>query len=230
MKYKDIFFDLDRTIWDFEKNSLNCLQDIYEENALINKSVSSFDVFFKIYKNYNKILWDAYRKDEIKKEFLRVERFRLTLQHFHIYDDLLANKLGDDYIDKSPLQTALFPHSIDVLDYLFQKYTLHIITNGFKEVQYVKLQNSKLRKYFKNIFISEEVGVKKPHPKIFEYAVGKSNTKIETSIMIGDDLAVDILGARNVGMDQIYFNPQQKEHSEKITYEIASLDEIMRIL
>lgn len=230
MKYKDIFFDLDRTLWDFEKNSLACLKYIYQEYSLKNKGIPSFDAFLKVYKEFNKMLWDAYRKDEIKKEFLRGERFKLTLQHFHIYDDLLANKLGDEYIDKSPLQTALFPHTIDVLDYLFQKYTMHIITNGFKEVQYVKLQNSKLRKYFKNIFISEEVGVKKPHPKIFEYAVEKSNGKIETSIMIGDDLDVDILGAADVGMDQIFFNPQQKRHSERITYEIASLEEIMKIL
>jgi len=230
MKYKDIFFDLDRTLWDFEKNSLDCLQDIYEENALINKGISSFDVFFKIYKNYNKILWDAYRKEEIKKEFLRVERFRLTLQHFHVNDDLLANKLGDDYIYKSPLKTALFPHTIKVLEYLYQKYSLHIITNGFKEVQYVKLQNSKLRKYFKNIFISEEVGVNKPHSKIFKTAVETSNATIETSMMVGDDLAVDILGAANVGMDQIYFNPQRNMHNETITHEIVSLNEIMEIL
>ncbi len=229
-KYTSVFFDLDRTLWDLEKNALICLEEIYTENNLQEKGIPSFDAFHTVYKNINNLLWAAYRKDEIKKEKLRTERFKLCLQHFHITDDILANTMGDEYINKSPKKTSLFPHSIEILEYLSEKYNVFIITNGFKEVQYEKLRNAKIAKYFKHVFVSEEIGAMKPNPLIFKEALRLSNSSADKSIMIGDDFAVDILGAKAVGIDQIYFNPENEIQKESATYEIKSLKEIFDIL
>jgi putative hydrolase of the HAD superfamily len=229
-KYTSVFFDLDRTLWDLEKNALLCLEEIYHENNLHDKGIPSFEAFHTVYKNINNLLWAAYRKDEIKKEKLRTERFKLSLQHFRISNDILANKMGDEYVNNSPKKTALFPHSKEILDYLSKKYSLFIITNGFKEVQYKKLQNAAIAKYFKHVFVSEEIGAMKPHPFIFKETLRLSNSSADNSIMIGDDFAVDILGAKAVGIDQIYFNPENEIQKESATYEIKSLKEIFDIL
>jgi putative hydrolase of the HAD superfamily len=171
-----------------------------------------------------------YRDNKISKSLLRSERFGLTLNEFSVDDNDLAVKIGDEYIKKCPLQTTLFPYAVEILNYLKTKYKLHIITNGFDEVQHIKLKASGLTHFFSEIVTSEKVDVKKPDPKIFNYALTKAKTTSVKSIMIGDDLPVDILGAKQVGMSQIYFNPDKKNHNEKIDYEISSLDQIKEIL
>ena len=230
MNISDVFLDLDRTLWDFDLNAHNTLIDIFHEYSLSNKGISSPQKFIDSYILHNERLWSLYRQDKISKELLRSERFKLTFSDFGINDNLLAVDIGEDYINKCPLQTSLFPHTIETLNYLNVKYNLHIITNGFEEVQHIKLKASNLISFFDNIITSEMVNVKKPNPIIFQYALDKANVSAKESIMIGDDLPVDILGAKALGMPHIYFNPSKKNHSEEIDYEISCLSEIKNIL
>ena len=230
MKIKHIFFDLDRTLWDFETNAYKTLSELYGDHALNKKGISDVNDFINNYKTHNERLWELYRDGKVEKDVLRSSRFKLTLQDFGIDDDLLANELGDQYIQRCPLKTHVFPFTYKVLDYLKEKYHLHIITNGFEEVQYIKLEQSKLLHYFDQIITSEQVGVKKPNPEIFRHALVKTFCKPDESIMIGDDLPVDILGAKAMGMHQIYFNPQKKNHQESIDFEISCLSQLQTLL
>lgn len=228
-KYKHLFIDLDRTIWDFEKNAAETFKDIYTKYKLKERGIESLELFIKTYKIHNDLLWSYYRKGKILKEILSVKRFQLTLEDFGINDPLLAVQIGDDYISISPYKTNLFPYTHESLAYLKSKYTLHLITNGFEEVQQTKIDISDLRKYFTEIITSEEAGAKKPEKKIFEYSLKKTNAKKEESIMIGDDLKVDILGAKSFGIDQVYVNFENISHSENVTFEINSLKKLQEI-
>ena len=223
---KNIFFDLDRTLWDFEKNSEQALMLIYKDLDL-DKRLKSFHSFHKTYKKINSSLWYQYGLGKIKKSELRHSRFSLTLNKFGINDDLLATKLGDEYIKTSPYQTCLFPYAIETLKNLISDgYRLHIITNGFKEVQYIKLEKSKLINFFTVIVCSEEVGKNKPAKDVFEYAISKAKAKSTESIMIGDDYLVDIIGAEKIGMKGILFNPSERYKEDTHKWQIKSLDEI----
>ena len=147
-----------------------------------------------------------------------------------INDFQLAEDFGLAYIEESPYKTELFPFSHEILNYLKEQYTLHIITNGFQEVQHIKLEKSNLSHYFETIITSEQVGIKKPNPQIFEYALNNTGAKAEESIMNGDDLEVDIIGAKILGMEQVYFNPKKEKHQEQLTFEIDCLSQLMEIL
>ena len=170
MKFKHIFFDLDNTLWDFEKNSNITLTYLVGKFDLISKGIDNATSFIQKYRVHNDRLWSLYREDKISKNELRTERFRLTLQEYKIDNQELADNIGLAYIQQSPLKTILFPFAIEVLEYLYQNYTLHIITNGFEEVQHIKINSSGLKSYFNNIITSEQVGVKKPDARIFRYA------------------------------------------------------------
>jgi putative hydrolase of the HAD superfamily len=228
-KYKHIFFDLDRTLWNFEKNALEAFKDIISRFDL-----SSYfpDVakFVLEYHEINEDMWEKYRKGEIKKDFLRVERFRLLLKKFNIVDEALAEKISETYIKIAPRKTHLEPYTIELLEYLKEKYRLYIITNGFNEVQFIKMESSGIDKYFEKVYTSDNVGSKKPKPEIFAHSLNTVNAKKKESLMIGDDLEVDIIGARNYGIDQIYYNPNGIVHNEKTTFEVKSLKEIIEIL
>ena len=228
-KYKHIYFDLDRTIWDFDKNSKDTFSDIYIKYDL-DKIFHSLDNFFNTYEKHNDFLWSEYREGRIEKSVLSYKRFSLTLEEFGVIDDELAKKIAYDYITISPTKKQLFPFAYETLEYLYQKYKLYIITNGFNEVQFTKLKNSNLEKYFDKVFTSEDAGAQKPNPIIFEHALSKANANKQESIMIGDDLEVDVLGAKNIGLDQIYFNPENLKHTEQVTHEINSLKELIEIL
>ena len=230
MQIKHVFFDLDRTLWDFEANAHKTLLELYEDHALRKKGISDVDMFIDNYKMHNERLWELYRDGKVEKDVLRSSRFKLTLQDFGIDDDRLASELGDQYIQKCPLKTHVFPFTYQVLDYLKEKYHLHIITNGFEEVQHVKLEQSKLLHYFEQIVTSEQVGVKKPNPEIFRHALVKAFCNPDESIMIGDDLPVDILGAKAMGMHQVYFNPEKTAHQESIDFEISCLSQLQGLL
>ena len=230
MKYKHLFFDLDKTLWDFETNSSKTLNEFYTKYTLIDKGVGSPELFIGKYHIINDVLWDEYRKDLIDKETLRYQRFHRTLSEFNINDKLLSTSMSEDYIVQTPSNTSLFPYTYEVLDYLQEKYSLHIITNGFEETQHVKLKNCELKKYFKEIITSERAGSKKPARGIFDYSLTLTNAASEESLMIGDDLVVDMLGAKSAGIDQIYFNPKKLQHNEHLTYEIRSLKELMLML
>jgi len=228
-KYEHIFFDLDRTLWHFDENSKKVLNDIYI-NFKLNKTISSLNHFIEKYYEINENLWSLYRDDKVTKEELRWKRFNDTLAHFKIDDKLKSIEIGDYYIVHSPRQTLLFPHTIEVLNYLSEKYPMHIITNGFEEVQHIKLTESGLLAYFDVIILSEKVGVKKPHPYIFKKAFSETGATASNSIMIGDDLYADIYGAQRVNMDNIYFNFNKVEHDKEVYREINCLSELYEIL
>lgn len=229
-QYKHIFFDLDRTLWDFEKNSLQVLEEIYNEHGLKEKGVPDLEDFYTAYYPINHDLWDQYRIGHITKDFLSTERFAATIRSFGIYDEAMALQMGKDYVVKSPFQTHLFPGTHELLQYLHAKYKLHVITNGFAEVQTVKLKASNLEQYFEEVVISEHTPWKKPRPEIFKYALNQAAATAEESIMIGDDIRADIQGAASVGMDQIWTNFNQADAAYKPTFVVTKLKEIMEIL
>ena len=199
----DIFFDLDHTLWDFQKNSaltFDFLLKKYQININLNK-------FLNIYIPINFSYWKLYRDEKITKKFLRYNRLKSSFDKLNIsLSDDVINKIADDYVIYLPVNNFLIKDTILVLDYLKRKYRLHIITNGFTEVQNKKIVNSKIKKYFHSIIDSETVGVKKPNIKIFDYALKVSSARSKNSLMIGDNLEADILGAKNIGIDTIFFN------------------------
>jgi putative hydrolase of the HAD superfamily len=229
-KYRHIFFDLDRTLWDFEATAREAFKDIYTRFKLLDIGVSDVETFKDQYNHHNEILWTHYREGRLTKDILRGLRFKLTLKEFGIDNDELAQQIGQHYVQISPLLVNLFPNTHEIMAYLNPKYQLHIITNGFSEVQFTKLKESDLRKYFNQVITSEKAGVKKPDAKIFEYALEQANAKIDESIMIGDDPEVDILGAKNIGMDQVLFDPYAKLQQNGATYYINDLIELEKYL
>ncbi len=229
-KYKHLFIDLDKTLWDFDANALITLAELFDTYKLKEKGIENFDCFLTYYKAYNHMLWEKYRMGEIKKDFLSFERFYGSLKNFKIDDLNLSKKMANDYIRISPTKTKLFPNALEVVFELSKKYRLHILTNGFSEVQFVKVENSGLSPYFETIITSEMAGFQKPNPEIFDYALLKTKALKKETIMIGDDLEADILGAQKVGIDQIYVNFENKSHSENPSYEVNSLLEISKII
>jgi len=229
MKYKHIFFDLDRTLWDFETNSHSTLEGLFSTFNLKAKAIQGSDEFIRIYKEHNEKLWGLYRVGKISQIDLRRERFQRTLADFGIQDFALSEAIGEQYISICPKKNQLFPYSKEVLDYLFGKYKLHIITNGFHKVQHVKLQYANLTKYFDAIITSDKIGVMKPNPKIFEVALETVNAKSSESVYVGDDLKVDIIGCQNCGIDGVYFNPKRENHTEKVAFEIYCLSQLKEL-
>lgn len=228
-KYRIIFFDLDHTLWDFDSNAHDCIKELFEEYGL--QQTTGFEQFFTAYEKHNNRLWAEYEAGNLRKEVLRSLRFHLTMKDFGINDYDLAERFGWAYVDRCPRKTNLFPHAIALLDYLRPKYRMAIISNGFPEVQDIKLKSCGIANYFDRIFISEVVGYQKPRPEIFHAAATAFNASKKHCLMIGDSWENDILGARNYGIDQVYFNPkQQGPEGRKATYEIASLKELMEIL
>lgn len=224
--YQHIFFDLDRTLWDFDTNSHQALLEIMAEHKLSERGVEDASQFIDLYRDINEHYWGLYREQKIDKATLRWIRFGDTLARFGIQDKELALKLAEMYIQISPLKTGLMPGAKEALDYLASKYRLHIITNGFEEVQHLKLKQSGLEPYFEVVITSEQAGFKKPSPEIFNHACAMSGANATQSIMIGDDLQTDILGAQNSGMDHVFYNPKETVHQSRVLHEIKQLNEL----
>lgn len=200
---KHVFFDLDHTLWDFDTNSGYAYAKIF---SLHNIEIDLGD-FLKIYEPINFQYWKWYREERVTKKQLRYGRLKKSFDKMNMsFSDDVINRLAEDYITFLPDNNLLFDGAIEILDYLNSKYELHIITNGFEEVQTKKLANSKIADYFKTITTSESVGVKKPNPKVFYKAMGDAGTTALHSVMIGDTYEADILGAHGVGMASICFN------------------------
>jgi len=228
-EYKNIYFDLDNTLWDFEANAKDAFREIFDLHHLWN-TITDFDKFISTFCLYNEQLWEKYRLGQIKKEALRIERFSLMLHRLKIPDNNLSRLISDAYLEIMPQKSNTIRYAFEVLDYLKPKYRLFILTNGFREIQSAKLRNSKIVHYFNRIITSEDTHWQKPDRRIFEYALKSANAKKSESLMVGDDLTVDILGAKNFGMDQVFFNRKMISHHMKITYEINELKELMMIL
>lgn len=224
---KHIFFDLDHTIWDFDRNAEETLMALYQHYKLDELGLSSAEEFILNYTLNNHALWADYHLGKITKELLRAERFKRTFIQMGILPELVPMQFEEDYVRLSPTKTNLFEGSIKVLEYLQSRYQLHIITNGFKETTITKMNLSGLNPYFRQVIISEDVGYNKPHPNVFQYALEKADAKLEESIMIGDSLEADIYGAQNFGMDAIFFNPLRKEKPADVQREIYHLEELL---
>ncbi|KQR72076.1 YjjG family noncanonical pyrimidine nucleotidase [Pedobacter sp. Leaf176] len=226
---KHIFFDLDHTIWDFDRNAEETLNELYNTYKLNELGLKSCSDFIAIYTKNNHQLWADYHLGKITKDFLRAERFSKTFIQLGIHPDSVPHQFEDDYVTISPTKTNLFEGAENVLSYLKEKYTLHIISNGFKETTLTKMNLSGLNPYFDNVIISEDVGVNKPNPEIFEYALNKAKAAKTESIMIGDSLEADVYGALNFGIEAIFFNPMQKQKPEDVKKEIIHLEELLTL-
>ncbi|MFV8366770.1 YjjG family noncanonical pyrimidine nucleotidase [uncultured Flavobacterium sp.] len=214
----DVFFDLDHTLWDFDKNSELTFETIFNKNhpAIETK------VFIEKYVPINQECWKLFQYDKITHEELRYNRLKYSFDalDYTISDEEIDN-IANDYIRFLPENNHLFDGTIEVLEYLNQKYNLHIITNGFADVQFKKISNSNIGSYFQTVTNSEMAGVKKPNPIIFDYALDLARAKKENSIMIGDSLDADVQGALDAGLDAIFFNEskiQVEQHIKQINH------------
>ncbi len=231
MPYQHLFFDLDHTIWDFEMNSKQTLLDLHHKYNLADKGINDFDAFYDQYSIHNHRLWDRYTKGFIKQEELRWKRIYLSLLDYKIADEKLSREMSVDYLDILPNKTNLFPYTIEILDYLKNKgYQMHLITNGFESVQFKKIKNSNLAPFFIEVITSEASNSLKPNKEIFEYALQKSNAKLEYSLMLGDNESADIQGAINMGMDSVFVNHINAVPTVQATYTITHLKELEAIL
>lgn len=225
-----LFFDLDHTLWDFEKNSKETLDELFTEARLTEKHIQ-FEDFLEMYTTVNDALWDDYRKGNVTKDVLRIVRFGKTLQQLGVYSKPLEQFFTEEYISRSPLKKNLIPGTIETLSILQSEgFDMHIITNGFQEVQHIKLARTGLTSFFKHVITSDDVGVNKPDARIFHQALRRANARQSKSIMIGDHLMADIIGARRAGIKQGYFNPKRAPHLEKITLEFSSMPELPPLL
>lgn len=223
---KHIFFDLDHTLWDFDKNSALTFNKIFELNEV------EIDIkhFLSIYEPVNLEYWRMYRNSEISQENLRYGRLKDTFNALKIeVDDKLIHILSEDYITHLTTFDHLFEDTIEILNYLRPSYELHIITNGFSETQQKKMQVSKLTHFFKTVTDAEIAGVKKPNPLIFRHALNVANALAEESIMIGDSYEADVIGALQVGYDAIFFN-YRKSESEPHIKQVHNLSELKKYL
>jgi len=228
-KYKHLFFDLDHTLWDFEANSAETLKELFTSFQLT-RFFSDFEDFHSRYSVHNMELWKQYRRGTIKKLFLNVERFRRPFSEVGFDDPQIALDFARQYVTISPTKTKLFPDTIEVLEALKLRYKLYIITNGFLEVQQKKLKNSGLAPFFDRTYISDQIGVQKPHPYFFEYAIKSSHASPKASLVIGDSLEADIKGAQKAGLDHVFFNSKRIKHDIMVMHEISTLKELLEIL
>lgn len=230
MQYKNLFIDLDDTLWDIHQNGKECLEEIFHEYNYEN-FYPTFEEYYNVYMPGNHRLWAMYRQGEIRKEELILERFLAPVRPFGITDPEYAKRLSDDFLDRTTHKTRLIDGAMELLEYLLPRYRMHILSNGFREVQYKKIENSGLKPFFDKIILSEDAGINKPHPDMFTYALKNTNSRRTQTLMIGDSWDADIVGARNSRMDQIWFNPTGEPAVDfQPTHTVRSLSEIRDIL
>jgi len=223
---KHVFFDLDHTLWDFDKNSGLTFEKIFKLNQIDVKLID----FLEVYESINLRYWRLYREEKVTKSALRYGRLKEAFDaiDFTIEDDII-HILSEAYIENLSSFNHLFKGTFEILDYLQDKYVLHIITNGFEEIQEKKMISSGIRHYFETVTNSEMVGVKKPNPKVFNFALNLANADAGESIMIGDSLEADIKGAHNIGMDTIHFDykDNQNSHSFKRITNLKTIEDYL---
>jgi len=227
---KHLFFDLDHTIWDFDKNAEETLHDLYFKykfDDLFNNPTS--DSFIETYTVNNHRVWGLYHHGKIDKPTLRYLRFADTFTQLGVDPSMFPTEFEEEYLAICPTKTNLFPNAHETLAYLKDKYTLHLISNGFKEACEKKLEHSKLAPYFNTIVISEIVGINKPDPRIFEHSLRNGQAQREQAVMIGDNIDADVRGAQNAGIEAIFFNPLEVEKPGDVNYMIKDLKELQEL-
>jgi putative hydrolase of the HAD superfamily len=230
LRYKHLFFDLDHTLWDFNTNCRETLYELYDKHRLSALDFSA-EAFFKTYKRINDEMWAGYHLGTVTKEEIRNLRFLYTFQTLGHTSTEVPTGIDEEFLTLCPAKGHIFPYTLEMLEYLKTKgYEMHIITNGFRETQQIKISTSGLSPFFTHIIESDVCGFKKPDIRIFDLALSLSQSTPIQSIMIGDDLNADILGARNAGMDQIFINRDTLRHQETITHEITCLSSLKEIL
>ncbi len=229
-KIKHIFFDFDNTIWDFEKNSQEALNELFIKYGIARKSNSTFKEFLAIYKAFNANMWHLYSTNKATKEEIRFERFNKVFKYYDIHDEALAYKWDEEYLQSSPNKTNLVDGALDLLEYLKPNYKLYVITNGFKEVQETKLTNCNLNKYFDKIIISEEYGFHKPDVELFRMAEILTSSNHDECVMIGDNYDTDIEGAINANWKSFYFSKKEDTETHESTITVKHLSELKNYL
>ncbi|MFZ5429981.1 MAG: YjjG family noncanonical pyrimidine nucleotidase [Bacteroidota bacterium] len=236
--YKHLFFDLDNTVWNFDLNSWHAMKRVYLECGFQDEE---YEGFFEIYNRHNDRLWELYRRNGIQKQELARQRFDLTFEEAGI-SGISGAEFNERYLQYMPLQTRLCDGAHEVLEKLSKRFKLHIITNGFLEVQHKKLEHSNLRPFFDRIFISEEIKSPKPSREIFMHALRNTNARKRESLMIGDSWDADVIGAMEAGIDQVHYAPHLSDNhfstleeqllakSSTHTYRILSLKELFAIV
>ncbi len=227
--YRHLLFDLDHTLWDFERNSAETLLELYHEANLHEIFVSSSE-FLAVYHQINGRLWDAYGRGKVSKNKVKYDRFIQTLRVGGSDNLKLAHSLADDYVVRSPQKTHLMPGVRDLIPILCQRYQLHIITNGFNEVQFTKIRNSGLTPFFTQIITSEDAGFQKPAAAYFDYLLAQTGIQVNTSLVIGDNTITDIKGAKDFGFDTVFYNPDRKHDTVGATFEIHHMSELLQII
>ncbi len=226
---KNIFFDLDHTIWDFDANAEETLRELYQIYQIRFLSHRSEQDFLDIYVRNNNEMWKHYRQNKITKDVLRSKRFVDTFREMEVDEEEIPHNIWEKYLEICPTKTILMPGARETLDYLAGKYELHLITNGFAEVQRRKLVHSNLGKYFQSLTISEEVGVQKPHPLVFETALKNAKSSLKTSHYVGDNLEADIKGAINSGWKAYWINNKNESFGHEDCIELNGLGHLKEL-
>ena len=228
--YKNLFFDLDDTLWAFSVNARDTFEEMYLKYGY-HHYFRSFEHYYTLYQRRNLELWEEYGDGRITKEELNRQRFLYPLENVGVRDAALAKAFSDDFFSVIPTKSKLMPHAGEVLEYLSSKYNLYILSNGFQELQCHKMRSAGIDHFFKKIVLSDDIGVLKPWPEIFHFALSATQSDLRESLMIGDSWENDVIGAKGVGMHQVFYNPNGKTKLPfQPTYQISDLKELMQIL
>lgn len=228
--YRHIFFDLDRTLWDFEANSEEMLRELFEDFALEAYGIGPFEKFLESYRGINADYWRAHREGRVGKDELRYERFHHTLLRNGISDRKLADRLAEAYLSGTPEKGRLVPGALDLLEPLSYRYRIHLVTNGYADTQIRKVANTGLENYIDVLVTSDRAGARKPDPAIFNYALDQAGSRKEDALMVGDDVEADIMGAMDLGIDQVFFDPFGNKADPGASFRIRTLPELIVIL
>jgi putative hydrolase of the HAD superfamily len=229
LKIRHLFFDLDHTLWDFEKNSKICIRQIYEQHKFIFPAEIGFEVFFQKFSTINSAMWNQLDLSLITHEYLRIFRFQKVLQALDIeIDEQFSLELNQMLLDILPYQQHLMDDAFDTLEVLASRdYKMHIISNGYQDIQIKKMKSGGIYHFFNQIITNDIAGARKPEKAIFDFALYKADADIGNSLMIGDNLIADIEGAKNAGLRTIYFNPEIEENNSENISELKYLLEIL---
>lgn len=230
MKYKNLFFDLDDTLWAFSANARDTFEEMYSKHRL-DAFFDSFDHYYSLYRERNVELWAEYGNGQITKEELNCQRFLYPLEAVGAGNYTLSKAYSDDFFAVIPTKKRLMPHAEEVLDYLSSRYNLYILSNGFRELQFTKMHSGGIDRYFKKVILSEDIGVMKPWPQIFNFALSATQSELKDSLMIGDSWDADITGANGIGMHHIFYNvTNRSEFPFRPTYQVKDLKELVELL